>query len=320
MMVGAGAQMVKTVTERTTAMKRLIWGAAIGVLLTPAMARAQTEDVVYYHTDAIGSVRLITDANGAVIRHYDSLPFGEPWDPQPDPDPRQFAGKERDEETGLDYFGARYYASGSGRFTTVDPEIAWQSALRNPQLWNRYAYGLNNPFRYVDPDGRCVWDLCATEAITVYWVGAAAGATSAWLASPAGQHAVSQVVHDTRTMITTAAGAIESWFRTEKRPGTLGKPDHKATVEEEAARIAGTPEVRIDTPEGAKGSRRADAVGTNPETGAPDIVQVYRPTPAGNIPKREVDAARDIERATGVKPTMVPVRPVPPKKLNEQFK
>jgi hypothetical protein len=66
-----------------------------------------------------------------------------------------------------------------------------------------------------------------------------------------------------------------------------------------------------------KDSRRADAVGTNPTTGAPEIVQVYRPTPAGNIPKREKDAARDIERATGVKPTMVPVRPVPPKSPNE---
>jgi hypothetical protein len=53
-------------------------------------------------------------------------------------------------------------------------------------------------------------------------------------------------------------------------------------------------------------------VGTNPETGAPEIVQVYRLTPAGNIPKREVDAAKDIEEATGVKPTMVPVRPAKP--------
>jgi hypothetical protein len=56
----------------------------------------------------------------------------------------------------------------------------------------------------------------------------------------------------------------------------------------------------------------ADAVGTNPETGATEIVQVYRPTPAGNIPKRERDAARDIQGSTGIAPTMVPVRPVKP--------
>jgi RHS repeat-associated protein len=77
--------------------------------------------------------------------------------------------KERDFETGLDYFGARYYASLQGRFTgvdpydvnferqnTADPEEA-SALLRNyisqPQHWNRFAYALNNPLRYVDPDG-----------------------------------------------------------------------------------------------------------------------------------------------------------------------
>ena len=65
---------------------------------------------------------------------------------------------------------------------------------------------------------------------------------------------------------------------------------------------------------GTKQSRWADAVGTNPDTGAPEIVQVYRPTPAGNIPKREKQAAADIQGATGVEPTMVPVRALPPPK------
>ena len=69
-----------------------------------------------------------------------------------------------------------------------------------------------------------------------------------------------------------------------------------------------------DRPGGKRDSRRADAAGTNPQTGQPEIVQVYRPTPAGNIPKRERDAAADIQGATGVKPTMVPVRPLPPPK------
>ena len=51
------------------------------------------------------------------------------------------------------YFGARYYGSRIGRFTTVDPALD-QEALLNPQKWNRYAYSRNNPLRYVDPDGR----------------------------------------------------------------------------------------------------------------------------------------------------------------------
>jgi len=102
-------------------------------------------------------------------------------------------------------------------------------------------------------------------------------------------------------------------MRTADRPGTLGKPDHQETVKQEAERTNGRPEVKIDTTGGKKDSRRADVVGTNPQTGAPEIVQVYRPTPAGNIPKREQDAAADIQRATGIRPTMVPVRtPAPP--------
>jgi len=65
--------------------------------------------------------------------------------------------KERDNETGLDYFGERYYASTMGRFTTVDPLGA--SAKRvDPQTMNRYTYALNNPLRYVDPDGLDSWD------------------------------------------------------------------------------------------------------------------------------------------------------------------
>jgi RHS repeat-associated protein len=271
----------------------------------------------FYHLDALGSVRAVTDQTGTLQRWHNYFPFGEGDNPAAGADALRFTAKERDAESGLDYFGARYYAQRTGRFTSVDPVVAVQAALLDPQLWNRYAYVRNNPPRLLDPDGRCLWDLCAAEGATVYLVGAAAVATTAWLVSPAGQNAVRQVASDTHAMITTAAGAIGSWFQTEKRPGTLGKPDHQATVEAEAARIAGTPEVRIETPGGKKDSRRADAVGTNPETGAPEIVQVIRPTPAGNIPKREKDAAADIEKATGVKPVMVPVRPVPPKKPRE---
>src|SRR5687768_6587277 len=91
--------------------------ALIG-LIAAAPAGAQTEQVSYYHTDAIGSVRLITDANGQVVANYDYLPFGEAWLPAGVQDTRRFGGKERDTESGLDYFGGRYYASGNGRFTT----------------------------------------------------------------------------------------------------------------------------------------------------------------------------------------------------------
>jgi RHS repeat-associated protein len=52
------------------------------------------------------------------------------------------------------YVGARYYASQTGRFTTVDPGLQIEQALVTPQLWNRYTYALNNPLKFTDPDGR----------------------------------------------------------------------------------------------------------------------------------------------------------------------
>jgi len=152
----------RALEEMTMSIKRLLLAVVVGIVLVPTVAQAQDE-VVYYHTDAIGSVRAITDATGAVVGRYDFLPFGELW-PSVPPAPaevRQFAGKERDEESGLDYVGARYYASGNGRFTTVDPFLDIDQALVDPQRWNRYTYVRNNPLRYVDPDGRAIetlWD------------------------------------------------------------------------------------------------------------------------------------------------------------------
>jgi RHS repeat-associated protein len=83
----------------------------------------------------------------------------------------RITGKERDAETGLDYFGARYNASTMGRFMSADPyEIVirknrgdsanqqkqlLESFIANPQAWNRYAYGLNNPIKNVDVGGNC---------------------------------------------------------------------------------------------------------------------------------------------------------------------
>ena len=128
------------------------------LLLSPASAWAQT--VEFYHLDAIGNVLAVTSYNGAVVEQHDYLPYGEELcgtqacgSVNPG-QPKRFTGKERDAETGLDYFGARYYGSKIGRFTTVDPFTDQKAALVNPQKWNRYAYGLNNPLRFVDPDGR----------------------------------------------------------------------------------------------------------------------------------------------------------------------
>ncbi|MBI4905289.1 MAG: RHS repeat-associated core domain-containing protein [Acidobacteria bacterium] len=63
-------------------------------------------------------------------------------------------GKERDSETGLDYFGARYFSGAQGRFRSPDPTFMTRQRISDPQQWNLYAYTRNNPLKYVDPDGR----------------------------------------------------------------------------------------------------------------------------------------------------------------------
>jgi RHS repeat-associated protein len=65
----------------------------------------------------------------------------------------RYTGKERDSESGLDNFGARYNSSSMGRFMSPDPKILSLRHIINPQKWNKYAYTINNPLRYFDPNG-----------------------------------------------------------------------------------------------------------------------------------------------------------------------
>ncbi len=135
------------------------------LLLVPAAALAQipTQVIEYYHTDALGSVRAVTkQVNGTwqVVGRHDFMPFGEEVAPPiPPQDKRLFTGKERDNETGLDYFEARYHRAELGRFTTLDPGLKMKEALLIPQRWNRYAYAWNSPLRFIDPDGRWGTDV-----------------------------------------------------------------------------------------------------------------------------------------------------------------
>ena len=98
----------------------------------------------------------------------DYTPFGQVFTGSTN-DPYFFTGKERDQESGLDYFGARYYASSMGRFISSD---AAGPDPKNPQALNLYRYALNNPLRYVDPDGRYEIDVhLALTAALAYAAG-----------------------------------------------------------------------------------------------------------------------------------------------------
>ncbi len=64
-----------------------------------------------------------------------------------------FTGKLRDNESGLDFFGARYFSGSQGRFTSVDPVLLSEQRMFDPQQWNLYGYARNNPLRFMDEDG-----------------------------------------------------------------------------------------------------------------------------------------------------------------------
>ncbi|MCI5141351.1 MAG: hypothetical protein D3909_06435 [Candidatus Electrothrix sp. ATG1] len=135
-------------------------------------------EVLYYHTDNFGTPMAMTDQSGEVVWRADELPFGEEYETEETPlsNSRRFLGKELDNETGLVYMGARYLDSKTGRFTQPDPvglvdpatgKIN-QEMLLNPQRLNRYVYGLNNPYTYVDPDGEFVITGSLAVAAAIY--------------------------------------------------------------------------------------------------------------------------------------------------------
>ena len=122
----------------------------------------------YVTADHLGTTRVITDASNAVLQCRDYLPFGDELLASAQNGRsgiacysgetglrQKFTGKERDAESRLDFFGARYYSWAQGRFTSPDAPLLDQIA-ENPQSWNLYAYARNNPLAVVDSDGNIV--------------------------------------------------------------------------------------------------------------------------------------------------------------------
>ena len=156
---------------------------------------------LYVHADPLGSTRLVTDSTGAAQRCYDYLPFGEEIatgtsgrtscfgsNSYPtatlDIVDTKFTSKERDAETGLDWFESRYYSSAQGRFTSPDEfkggfldaftgQAAFQPGplpyadIGDPQTLNKYAYVRNNPLRYTDPDGHADVDVIVKHTFEI---------------------------------------------------------------------------------------------------------------------------------------------------------
>ena len=111
---------------------------------------------IFYHSDHLGGASWITDGDGNPVQHLQYLPFGEPFVDQHPAGYQErytFTGKEKDEETGYGYFGARYMDHElMTMWLSVDP-----MADKYPSI-SPYAYCHWNPVKLVDPDGREIDD------------------------------------------------------------------------------------------------------------------------------------------------------------------
>ncbi len=132
------------------------------------------KDLYFFHPDHIGSSNYVTDLNGKLYEHLEYFPFGEAWveeNSNQQRTPYLFTAKELDEETGLYYFGARYYDPRTSVWQSADPilvkylpsgnrerdqSLPGMGGVFNSPVLNLYAYGHLNPIRLFDPDGRDV--------------------------------------------------------------------------------------------------------------------------------------------------------------------
>jgi len=127
-------------------------------------------EILYYFSDHLGSSNVVTNATGTTIKEEsDFYPFGGErvvTDTVSDQN-YKFTGKERDSESGLDYFRARYYGSNLGRFLTPDwadkPTAVPYAEFADPASLNLYAYVRDNPLNRMDPDGHiCILGIGST--------------------------------------------------------------------------------------------------------------------------------------------------------------
>jgi RHS repeat-associated protein len=169
-------------------------------------------DQYFYHQDHLGSTGYVTGFDGEVYQHLEYFPFGEQWVNEVVDNTRvryRFTGKEYDGETGLYYFGARYYDPRTSAWQSPDPAVGaflsagkpqnnmpdlstdWRAHLGSPggggvfepKNLNSFGYVHQDPVRLTDPDGRC--PMCVGAVVVCMETGVcevAAATAASWAA------------------------------------------------------------------------------------------------------------------------------------------
>ena len=130
----------------------------------------RTPAVKFHINDHLESNLVLLDEKGNLIDREEYTPFGETSFGSLAKKRYRFSGKERDWESSLYYYGARYFAPQFGRFISPERD-AWQN--KNLPVLNGYMYASNNPIRYGDPTG--MWEVDMHFSM-VYITGRFAGA------------------------------------------------------------------------------------------------------------------------------------------------
>jgi RHS repeat-associated protein len=151
----------------------------LAMMFADGLARADV--ITYYHNDLLGSPRVATNASGQVVWTESYTPHGQRLNGPLVSNKIWYTSRHQDDDTGLVYIGARFYDPVVGRFMSVDPRRFDPSQI---QSFNRYSYAANNPYKYIDPDGR--WVQLAARAVYFGSYEAATAAGAATLGSLVG--------------------------------------------------------------------------------------------------------------------------------------
>jgi RHS repeat-associated protein len=255
--------------------------SAINLTVNPAV---RVEIVTYLHTDGLGSAVAKSDASGARIAQTKYEAYGMTVAGSAVPT-IGFTGHVNDADTGLTYMQQRYYDPVAARFLSEDPVL---TDANTGESFNRYAYAENNPYKYIDPDGRGAVDgLIKIIIKTLIKTETTAVKTGAKEVAKAEAKAAEKVVEGAK-----------------RGPKTDPAAPHNAKIRELGDKVEAEggevlagggrkPEVLVPTPGGLKAGRRPDMISRD-ANGDVSATQVGKTRADGSPIKREVEALKDL--------------------------